>query len=313
MRLLPPADFVSTQVDGHDYAVGPDGLVEVGNPDHVAELIRSHGFVDPRAAKSRPLIVQDEALSSEAIISQAVARTLAELTEDYPNLIRVLGENAVDLTDAYTDAELLDLLELSAGEAFTRFAAFDPDGDGRPGGSLLAAKAEPEPTEAAADPAPGDDTPHDDEDDTATLYGSSAFGAEVAVGPYTVLLGGVVLAAFDTFGATLDEQADAVAAWNDLAEADRDARIQAAIDALSADPDAAREAIPNEYIVAGLDPAPGDDAQDPAERPDFDSWGQPETLEWLKVRQVTWKGNPSKAVAHQMAHDYWDAKYGPRA
>ena len=39
---------------------------------------------------------------------------------------------------------------------------------------------------------------------------------------------------------------------------------------------------------------------------------QPDLLAFLKARKVTWKGNPSKAVAAQMAHDYWDAKYGAR-
>ncbi len=89
------------------------------------------------------------------------------------------------------------------------------------------------------------DDEEDDEADDDFLLGSSVLGAIVEVGALRVLLGGVVAASHAESG--LDTEA-----WNDLAEADREARLAATIARLAQSHEAAAAELPTETILPEL-------------------------------------------------------------
>lgn len=335
MRLLAPEFTASAEVDGQPYEVDPDTReVVVLNPDH-AEQLKRLGFRDPSeaaaaaaaptptaevltgtgegegvalvAAMTYPAIVaillaekvgfDDELPATDLLLltDTALAGVRSRFENDQPPHY-VLGEF---VTAALASAGLTDLSDMQAAlnaiEAqYEPFKAFDPNGDQRPGGQAPAADGEP-----------------------ASLYGSSVLPAIVEIAGYQVQLGGIVAAAFEAFDATLPAElspAQAVEAWNDLEEADREARLQALIDTCTADPTQVEKRIPETSIV-GRPQQEGDagaaDAQDPAEKPDFANMPHAELVAWLRAapRSFTFRGNPSNAVAVQQAEDYWAEKH----
>lgn len=271
------------------------------------------------AAMSYPAIVAillaekvgfDDELPAQDLLlltDTALAGVRARFADDTPPQY-VLGEF---VTAALASAGLTDLSDLQAAldaiEAqYEPFKAFDPNGDQRPGGTAPAAPA----TEQEAPAEDGGESGNLD-----TLYGSSVLPAIVEVGGYQVQLGGIVSAAFSAFDETLPAELsapDAVKAWNDLEEPDREAKLAAIVEKLNADPEQVELLVPPANIVgrpeqegAGADDMP----EDPAEKPNFADMPHAELVKWLRDRKFVFRGNPSNAVAVQQAEDYWAEKH----
>lgn len=342
MRLLAPEFTTSAEVDGQPYEVDPDTReVVVLNPDH-AEQLKRLGFRDANApspapapapaaevltgegegapivaAMSYPAIVavllgekvgfDDELPATDLLLLTDTALTgLRARSDDGAPPQYVLGEF---VTAALASAGLTDLSDLQAAldaiEAqYEPFKAFDPDGDKRPGGTAPAAPA----TEQEAPPA----TETEETGNLDTLYGSSVLPAIVEVGGYQVQLGGIVSAAFSAFDESLPAELsapDAVKAWNDLEEADREAKLAAIVEKLTEDPEQVEALVPPANIVGRPDAAGDDMPEDPAEKPNFADMPHAELVKWLRDRKFVFRGNPSNAVAVQQAEDYWAEKH----
>lgn len=318
--LKAPLLTTAVQVDGHDYAPDEDGWVDPINPDHVAQL-KAMGFrekhevaADEAAAASALLAASaDQPVTGEAIVGEtlhltdpaAAAAAAANgigmvIVADYPHLASILIAEGVELEETVPHRELLETVDRVFGEVLARFAAFDPDGDNRPGGARKAA-------DGADGPAPAP-TGAEAEQDDEMLHGSSTLPSIVEAAGFSIQLGGVVVAAYSRWVEGLNEDTPTpVKAWNALPDAERDALLNALIADLT--DAAAVEALIDPVTVVGR-PAPADEEkiEDPADPAEVDSWAQAKCLTFLKQRQQTWKGNPAKAVAQQMVKDYLAAQ-----
>lgn len=340
MRLLAPEFTASAEVDGQPYEVDPDTReVVVLNPDH-AEQLKRLGFRDPNAA---PPAAPAPAPAAEAQTGEGEGAPVAAAMS-YPSIVSLLLGEKVGFDDEMPATDLLSLTEttlaakaaeavnapgLNIGEfvaaalasagltdlsdmqaaldaieaQYQPFKAFDPDGDKRPGGTAPAAPA----AEQEAPPAETEETGNLD-----ALYGSSVLPAIVEVGGYQVQLGGIVSAAFSAFDETLPDELsapDAVKAWNDLEEPDREAKLAAIVEQLTADPAQVEALVPPANIVGRPDADADDMPEDPADKPDFAGMPHAELVKWLRDRKFVFRGNPSNAVAVQQAEDYWAEKH----